>query len=144
MGRSTSLALFTIAACVSSTLPAADLFVGTRAVAARFYGLWEGIDAEDGSGMQRSITQGPNGTLRIIGRETYFSYCNGNPGIILGTGVIKHGRAHAEDQILRCEDQSEVDTSAVYEVNFTDGTLIETPHDPTVQPFVYHKISRGR
>jgi len=144
MGRSISMTLLAVASCVSTTLPAADLFLGTRAIAARFYGLWEGIDSEDGSGMQRSITQGPNGTLRIVGRETFFSYCQGEPGIILGTGVIKRSRVHADDQLLRCANDSEVDTSAVYELNFTDGTLIETPNNPTVEPFVYHKISRGR
>jgi hypothetical protein len=39
---------------------------------ARFFGLWEGIDAIDGSGMQRSIMEGADGTLKIVGRETFF------------------------------------------------------------------------
>jgi hypothetical protein len=107
---------------------------------ARFFGLWEGIDAIDGSGMQRSIMEGADGTLKIVGRETFFSYCSTGTGIILGTGIIDGDRVLA-DQVLKCSDGNEVDTSATYRFNKKDRTLIETPYNTSVEPFVYHRIN---
>jgi hypothetical protein len=105
----------------------------------RFFGLWEGIDTIDGSTMQRSITKGPDGMLKIVGREDLFSYCSGGTGIILGTGTAEANRMVAQ-QSLKCTDGSEVDTSAIYEIRKEDRTLVETPYDTTVQPFIYHRI----
>ena len=141
MKRFQSVMFIVLTYCLFSALSATDLYAGMNFGAVRFFGLWEGVDAMDGSGIQRSITQGHDGKLKIVGRETFFSYCNGQPGIIVGTGILHHGRLYAKDQRLKCSDGSEVDTSAVYELNPSDQTLIETPYDPTVEPLVYHKIS---
>ena len=144
MKRFLTMVFVVITSCVFSSLSAADPSDGMRFGRVTFFGLWEGIDAVDGSGMQRSITQDPDGTLRVVGRETFFSFCNGEPGIIVGTGVIDHGRLYVEDQRLKCSGGSEIDISAIYELNRRDDTLIETPYDLAVEPLVYHQISRRR
>ena len=139
-----AIALFVMVSCPCGPVAAGDRHGGVMPGAARFFGLWEGIDVSDGSGMQRSIAQGPGGTLRVLGRETLLSYCNGAAGIIAGTGIIDQGRLYVEDQRLKCSGGSEVPIPAVYDLNRGDGTLVETPNDTTVEPLVYHRISRRR
>ena len=141
MKRFLSIVLAVLTSSAFASIATAGAPFGIKFNQAGFFGLWEGIDLMDGSGMQRSITQGPDGTPRIVGRETFFSDCPSGAGIIIGTGTFDGQRLLA-DQSLKCANDSQADISATYELNRKDGTLIETPYNTDVAPLVYHRISR--
>ena len=52
-----------------------------------FKGPWEAIDI-DGSFMRLTIAGGGRGVYRLVWRDTFWSLCDGGPGIGRGTGTI--------------------------------------------------------
>jgi len=54
----------------------------------RFWGLWESIDAADGSTEQVSISRGADNTFALLWRESYWTICDGRRGILEGSGEV--------------------------------------------------------
>ena len=54
----------------------------------RFWGLWESVDALDGSTEQVSISGRADGSFDLLWRESYWTICDGRRGILTGTGDV--------------------------------------------------------
>jgi hypothetical protein len=107
-----------------------------------FLGLWQGIDAVDGSEAQRSITLNRDGTFNIIGYETYFSGCNGGRGLVTATGVLENGVIISEDFRLTCFDKFVTEPfEARYIPDKLNGSLKEELNDSSFNPTILQKIS---
>lgn len=138
----TSIIVFSI--IVASSVQAEGLFQKLY-----FVGLWEGIDNNDGSEAQRSITLNRDGTFNITGQEPYTSGCEGERGMVTGTGVLEDGVIFSDDFTLTCfvpidgvvPDPITVQTE--YIPDKLNGTLIEQVicHACDFEPTIFHKIS---
>lgn len=58
-----------------------------------FVGHWDAIDV-DGSDIRLTIAGPPNGPFRITSTDSYISFCNGEAGIIRGTGLLNESDAN--------------------------------------------------
>ena len=109
-----------------------------------FIGLWEGIDGNDGSEAQRSITLNNDGTFSIIGQEPITSGCLGERGYVTGTGVLQDGVIVSYDFALFCYNGEGpfVNMYATYTADKLNRTLIEDfPNAVQFEPMIMHKIS---
>jgi hypothetical protein len=108
-----------------------------------FVGLWQGIDYNDGSEAQRSITLNRDGTFTIIGQEPYTIGCQGERGMVTGTGVFKGGVIISDDFTLICfNGNGPFNVQATYKPDKLNGTLIEDIPDSDFDPTSLHKISK--
>jgi hypothetical protein len=108
-----------------------------------FVGLWEGIDHNDGSEAQRSITLNRDGTFNIIGQEPYTMGCQGARGMITGTGLLVDGVIISDDFTLTCfNGYGPFIMQATYKPDKLNGTLIEEIPDSDIDPTNFHKISK--
>ena len=135
---------FTTAIVVFSIILASNVYAGQFYESFNFIGLWQGIDTVDGSEAQRSITLNSDGTFNIIGREGYFSACDGFRGILKGTGVLENGVLFFENFEVTCfyEDGEE---SRIIPVKYIpdkfNGTIRERFIDEEDIRTTYHKVS---
>ena len=53
-----------------------------------FKGQWVGTDSFDGSTLRLTIAGNSAGPLRVTWTESYFTLCEGEPGIGRGTGTV--------------------------------------------------------
>jgi len=109
-----------------------------------FVGLWEGIDDNDGSEAQRSITLKSNGKFKIIGQETNIIGCNGR-GMLTGTGVLEDEIIIVNNFKITCYDNPPSGPfffKGTYKRNKRNGTLIEETPDDDFLPMTLHKISK--
>lgn len=109
-----------------------------------FIGLWQGVDPDDGSEVQRSITLNEDGVFKIVGYETFYSGCDGGRGVVTATGVFENGVILCEDFTLTClEDElGPFSVPVKYVPDRLNGTLLETYLNGSFQPEVLHKISK--
>lgn len=115
----------------------------------RFIGLWQGVDPDDGSEVQRSITLNHDGDFSILGYESYYTGCVGRRGVVTATGTFTRGKLVAEDFTLSCFPRNEEDyppgpfsVPVEYTYNLLNGTLLETYLNGDFIPEILHKISR--
>ena len=110
-----------------------------------FVGLWEGIDDNDGSESQRSITLNSDGTFKIIGQEPFVIGCEGR-GMVTGTGVLEDNIIIVNDFLVTCFNDppsGPYPDIARYIPNRLNGTLIEDfPNSSEFLPINLHRISR--
>jgi hypothetical protein len=112
-----------------------------------FVGLWAGIDQNDGSEAQRSITLSSDGTFIIIGQEPYTLGCDGERGFVKATGQLVNGVIVSEDFKLFCFNgelpNGSRELRVEYKPNPFNGTLIESfPDIVEFIPSTLHKISK--
>jgi len=139
MKRSIAAALVVFSVILASTVHA-----GGFAQKLYFIGLWEGIDDNDGSEAQRSITLNRDGTFKIIGQEPQIIGCNGR-GMLTGTGVLEDGIIIVNDFKITCYDDPPSGPYyfiATYKPNKLNRTLIEDYPDSDFLPMNLHKISK--
>ena len=90
-------------------------------------GLWQGIDAVDGSLRTLSIS-GPdrNGQYEVNAYDTYWSICDGNRAVSTATGRIS-ARVLRTNGIVRCADGREtaIETEFRPELFIQEGVLVE-------------------
>ena len=58
-----------------------------------FVGHWEAIDV-DGSDIRLTIAGPPDGPFQITSTDSYISFCDGEAGLIRGTGLLNEGDAN--------------------------------------------------
>ena len=112
-----------------------------------FVGLWEGIDPNDGSESQRSITLNTDGTFNITGQEPYTFGCKGERGFVKATGQLVNGVIISEDFKLFCFNgelsNGSKELRVEYKPNPLNGTLRESyPDIDDFIPGTFHKISK--
>ncbi|HEX9618071.1 MAG TPA: hypothetical protein VGA03_11730, partial [Anaerolineales bacterium] len=105
-------------------------FVPTSALAASaspFVGHWQAIDV-DGSDIRLTIAGPPNGPFNITWTESSFGFCDGEAGIVRGTGWLREGDPYVleADLHLKC---------------FTTGTSLDFQvtwrYDPATDTIAY-------
>lgn len=107
-----------------------------------FIGLWQGVDNSDGSEAQRLITLNSDKTFNIIGQEPYTNGCQGERGMVTGTGVLEGGVIISDDFTLTCfNGYGPFYDRATYTPDKLNGTLIEDFPDGFGGPTSLHKIS---
>jgi hypothetical protein len=139
MKRSFTTAIVIFLVILASTVHAGELYKKLY-----FVGLWEGIDDNDGSEAQRSITLNSDGTFKIIGQETNIIGCNGR-GMLTGTGVLEDGIIIVNEYKITCHDDPPSGPFyfiATYKPNKLNGTLIEDCPGSDFLPMNLHKISK--
>jgi len=67
-----------------------------------FVGHWQAVDV-DGSDIRLTIAGPPNGPFQITWKDSYISFCNGEPGIVRGTGLLNESDANLLEADLRLE-----------------------------------------
>ena len=123
------------------------LFLGPMATAASsqqsrsFLGLWQGIDPDDGSGVLYSFSDNDrDGVIEIIGRETFFTVCNGD-GVIKGTGVVEsEGRLVAQLVVTCRPGPTKVAVTMTFQLIPRDDVLILVPA-AAISPITLHRVS---
>lgn len=121
-------------------------FAGTLAAQAdkedagrRFWGLWEAVDALDGSTEQISISGGEGGRLNLLWRESYWTICDGRRGILNGTGTLDpdNRKALAVEMTITCFDPEEnvLEGSIRFELVGQNMLLASSPGEFTDLPF---------
>ncbi|MCP3872537.1 MAG: hypothetical protein GY699_05185 [Desulfobacteraceae bacterium] len=132
--------LFTTAIVVFFVILASTVHADESSKRLYFVGLWEGIDENDGSEAQRSITLNRDGTFKIIGQESNIIGCQGR-GMVTGTGVLEGGIIIVDELDIICDDSAHgpFTSKAMYKPNKHNGTLIEDV--PGFIPMNLHKIS---
>jgi hypothetical protein len=109
-----------------------------------FLGLWEGIDPSDGSGVLYSLSDiDRDGVIEIIGRETFFTTCNGE-GVVTGKGTAKQGSLLVAEVLLKCRSGPEFPAPATFEAIKREDVLIFVvpANDPAALPSILHRVSR--
>jgi len=137
--------IFTVSIIVLSMLLASTVQAGGLFQKLYFIGLWEGIDGNDGSEAQRSITLNSDGTFSIIGQEPITSGCDGERGYVTGTGELQGGVIVSYDFYLFCYNNLGPygPMHATYIADKLNGTLIEDfPDAESFEPMIMHKISK--
>ena len=142
--------LFIISIVVFSIILASTVQAGGLFPKLYFVGLWQGVDNNDGSEAQRSITLNRDGTFNIIGQEPYTSGCKGERGMVTGTGVLEDGVIFSDDFTLTCfvvieppDPPGPFTVQTEYIPDKLNGTLIEQTICKTCdfEPTIFHKIS---
>lgn len=109
-----------------------------------FIGLWEGIDPLDGSEVLASITNiDGDDTIEILWRETFYTLCEGDQGIVQGTGTIGEDGILRTDEFLTCFNKEvTVNGKGVYTPSEKDQLLIITyPENPELEGLILHQVS---
>ena len=135
--------LFIISIVVFSIILASTVQAGGLFPKLYFVGLWQGVDINDGSEAQRSITLNSDGTFNIIGQEPYTSGCEGERGMVTATGVLEGGVIITDNFMLICFNDNGPfgPGEATYTPDKLNGTLIEGFPDSIFSPMSLHKIS---
>jgi hypothetical protein len=128
------LAVTLASAMVLGTATISDA-VAFNASGEKFIGLWEGIDPDDGSTVQVSISDINNdGVLEIVAREGFFTVCRNlgtnyslGRGTITGTGTVMSKSELWVDRTRICIND--------------DNTPIDPPFDSSVK---YTLESKGK
>jgi hypothetical protein len=111
------LAVSALAICLLLALPGV-----AHAGPADFTGHWQGIDV-DGSDVRITITGPMFGPFEITRTESYISYCNGEPGMISGTGSLTNPFLMEADLDVECLT---TDQSTIIHVAFEHQPPIDT------------------
>jgi len=109
----------------------------------QFLGLWEGVDVNDGSKRTISITDhDEDGVIEVAARDTYWTLCDGDRGIELATGGVRHDGVLATNGVVTCfETLDEVRVMQTYELSRQKDTLFATPHGTSLIPITLHRVS---
>jgi len=90
-----------------------------------FVGHWQATDI-DGSDMRLTIAGPPNGPFQITWTESYLSFCDGEAGIIRGTGLLNEGDANLLEAELHVEcltSGASMDTQLTFRYHPATNTL---------------------
>jgi hypothetical protein len=106
----------------------------------KFTGLWQGIDAKDGSLETLTITRNSDRTLNLLVNDTYWGRCQGGRGLGQGTGVpIARNSVRFDDYAVKCFESGSVVISYPSTIILgSDGALIRTLAPP-FSPIVYYR-----
>ncbi|HSF14120.1 MAG TPA: hypothetical protein VLK65_01050 [Vicinamibacteria bacterium] len=109
-----------------------------------FLGLWEGVDVNDGSKRTISITDHDrDSVVEVAARDTYWTLCDGDRGIELAKGGVRHDGVLATDGLVTCfETAVEISVLQTYELSQRDDTLFATPHGTSLIPITLHRVSK--
>ena len=120
-----------------------------RGDAQAFQGYWVGTDPLDGGDSRRGMIATDASTVSMIGRDTYFSLCDGTDrGVVtFEDGFAEDGVLTTDNNLLKCfNNGEEVLLKARYEL-MADGTVmtetITTQDDTLITTIVFHRISAG-
>ena len=131
-----------LASGATGTVVAAEAEAKTSSATRTFVGLWEGVDASDGSLTQRSITcERPNSCI-VLGADSFLALCKGGRGVLQGTGTIARGVLKVPGFTLTCFDGPSVSVDTTFTPDFRNGTLVEQTANPQIKPITFHRISR--
>ena len=126
----------------SAAAPAAEAEAKASVATRTFVGLWEGVDASDGSLTQRSITcEGPD-ACRVLGADSFLTLCKGGRGVLQGTGRIAEGVLKVPGFTLTCFGGPSVSVDTTFTPDRRNGTLVERTANPQIQPITFHRISQ--
>ena len=109
-----------------------------------FIGLWEGIDPVDGSNVRVSISNiDRDGVFEIVWSETFFTLCDGEPGVVTGTGTVGEDGILRGNEVLTCLTTGEtLNSEGVYEPVKKDEILVNiSPTNPELPPIILHQVS---
>ena len=130
---------------VSSMVIAVICFVALEAQAGNggsgkhFWGLWEGVDSQDGSIEQVSIGPGAGRSFDVLWRESYWTICDGRRGILIGTGALapKDKDLLEVEMSITCFEPEEVvlEGSITFELVGKNMLLVSDPGVFTNLPF---------
>jgi hypothetical protein len=112
----------------------------------RFTGLWAGVDPQDGSLTRFSILCAKDRHCKVLGSDTFFSFCassNGR-GSLEGTGTISGTILRVPGLTLTCANADTFSVNASFHRTYRYGhpTLVQEVDDASVLPITLHKISR--
>ena len=115
-----------------------------RGGAAQFTGLWQAIQANDGSLATYSISDvDRDGVFTVNTHEFFLSTCGGDFGIIVGTAIFDDAGALVEDGTLTCPSGSVFDFTTVFTYVPQFDLLLRggVAAPPDAVPEVLHRIS---
>lgn len=114
-----------------------------RARARTFIGLWQAVDAFDGSTQRLSITCSNRKTCDVRLNDSFFSDCGGlGIGIAQGQGSIEGG-VLSVDLTLKCFEGPVLRQLNSFVPDFRNGTLTALNDDDDGAPAdVFHRVSR--
>ena len=142
---------FRVGAVILITLPLIlSSVVRAHSKAGLFTGLWEGVDPQDGSGVQSSISDiDQDGVFEIILRDTFFTFCkdvgaNGEFGIVMSTGTIGEDGILRSEGTLTCDNGQEIMIGPAYKPVKKGAILVLTPDDPGTPPIILHRVSQPK
>ena len=107
---------------------------------AEFFGIWQGVDPEDGSLQTLTITDAGARRAGILVHDTWFSLCQGELGVGQGTGVLTRNTLEVADYQLSCGSGSARGGAT----RFTRGAhgVLKRVLAPPSPPIVYYRIGR--
>jgi hypothetical protein len=115
---------------------------GTR----QFVGYWMGIDPLDGGDSRRGITRKNRRTVRVIGRDTVFTLCDGTDrAIVTVSDAVNVGSALVSDNfVIKCTNTgSTLKLKVRYE--FIDANIVRetvtTQGGEPVDKIIFHRVS---
>jgi hypothetical protein len=110
---------------------------------ARFLGLWEGVDINDGSKRTISITDiDGDGAFEVMSRDTFWTLCNGDRGLESATGRVRRDGVLETEGLVTCFDGAPpLPIRQTYELLRREGSLLATPQSATLVPIVLHRVS---
>ncbi|MDA2920454.1 hypothetical protein MYX76_13345 [Desulfobacterota bacterium AH_259_B03_O07] len=94
--------------------------------------------------MQVSISDiDRNGVIDIIWRESFFTLCDGERGVLTGTGTIGDDGILRTNEVLTCLTTGETsDGEGAYEPVKKDEILVtSSPTNPVLPPIILHQVS---
>lgn len=108
-----------------------------------FIGFWEGVDPLDGSSVQVSISDNDrDGVFDIIWRESFFTLCDGERGIVTGTGTVEDGilRANLVRTCVTTDETGEFEVA--FEPEKEDEILVTISiTNPDIPSIILHQVS---
>ena len=120
-----------------------------RGDAQAFQGYWVGTDPLDGGDSRRGMIATDASTVSMIGRDTYFSLCDGTDrGLVsFEDGFADDGVLTTDNNLLQCfNNGEEILLKARYKLMDDDAVMTETittQDDTLVTTIVFHRISVG-
>ena len=131
-----------LASSAAGPASAVDAEAKVSAATRMFVGLWEGVDASDGSLTQRSITcEGPD-ACKVLGADSFLTLCKGGRGVLQGMGRIAEGVLKVPGFTLTCFGGPSVSVDTTFTPDRRNGTLVEQTANPQIKPITFHRISR--
>ena len=109
-----------------------------------FIGLWEAVDAKDGSLLTLSISRLDKKTARLLVHDTYWTLCSGDRGVAEGTADVSTEKTlESHDYTVTCFEDSGTGPMTITLTRNPDGTLTRLgPPETLGDPVIYHRINK--
>ena len=117
---------------------------GTKAKV--FVGYWMGIDPVDGGDSRRAFTRNADGTIAMIGRDSYLTLCDGTDrGVAtFDDGVVSGSALTSDNLVLTCFNNGATvtlrDRFEVINSNLIRETTTTTTGEPVTEIY-FHRVS---